>query len=204
MSSKPTSRYPAYDVLAKRDSPSWNEQTRQVIYRRLSETPPRRFFTPAEWETLTAACERLLPQPDRAQPIPIAPWIDEQLHAGRGGGCRYADMPPAPEAWRRGLAALDAEARAIGARTFGDLDTAQQDDLLARIQVGRANTRDWGELKPDKFFSQVLLHEAVAVYYAHPDAWNEIGFGGPASPRGYVRLGFDMRDPWEAERADGT
>ena len=26
----------------------------------------------------------------------------------------------------------------------------------------------------------------------------EIGFGGPASPRGYVRMNFDRRDPWEA------
>jgi hypothetical protein len=39
----------------------------------------------------------------------------------------------------------------------------------------------------------------VGIYYAHPAAWSEIGFGGPASPRGYVRLGFDERDPWEAE-----
>ena len=29
-------RYPGYDVLAKRHSPSWNEQTRQVIDRRLA------------------------------------------------------------------------------------------------------------------------------------------------------------------------
>jgi hypothetical protein len=25
-----------------------------------------------------------------------------------------------------------------------------------------------------------------------------MGFGGPASPRGYVRMGLDRRDPWEA------
>ncbi|MGH6677602.1 MAG: gluconate 2-dehydrogenase subunit 3 family protein, partial [Bradyrhizobium sp.] len=34
--------------------------------------------------------------------------------------------------------------------------------------------------------------------YAHPAAWSEIGFGGPASPRGYVRLGANRRDEWEA------
>ena len=34
-----------------------------------------------------------------------------------------------------------------------------------------------------------------------PTAWNEIGFGGPASPRGYVRMGLDRRDPWEAVEA---
>ena len=42
----------------------------------------------------------------------------------------------------------------------------------------------------------------VVAYYAHPAAWNEIGFGGPASPRGYVRMDFDRRDPWEASKRD--
>ncbi|HZD88840.1 MAG TPA: gluconate 2-dehydrogenase subunit 3 family protein, partial [Pseudolabrys sp.] len=48
------------------------------------------------------------------------------------------------------------------------------------------------------FMRHVLLREIVGIYYAHPDAWSEIGFGGPASPRGYVRLAENRRDPWEA------
>ena len=28
-----------------------------------------------------------------------------------------------------------------------------------------------------------------------------MGFGGPASPRGYVRMELDRRDPWEAAEA---
>jgi hypothetical protein len=47
-----------------------------------------------------------------------------------------------------------------------------------------------------------LLKTLVSIYYAHPEAWNEIGFGGPASPRGYARLGMDRRDPWEAEEVN--
>ena len=43
-----------------------------------------------------------------------------------------------------------------------------------------------------------MAHDIVRAYYAHPTAWSEIGWGGPASPRGYVRMGFDERDPWEA------
>jgi hypothetical protein len=46
-----------------------------------------------------------------------------------------------------------------------------------------------------------VLLDIVSAYYAHPTAWNEIGFGGPASPRGYVRMGLDRRDPWEAVEA---
>jgi hypothetical protein len=38
----------------------------------------------------------------------------------------------------------------------------------------------------------------LAAFYAHPWAWNEIGFGGPAYPRGYMRLGpLSTLEPFE-------
>jgi hypothetical protein len=61
----------------------------------------------------------------------------------------------------------------------------------------------WAWLPAQRFFTTVVLKEVVGEYYAHPAAWSEVGFGGAASPRGYVRLGLNQRDPWEApERAD--
>jgi hypothetical protein len=57
----------------------------------------------------------------------------------------------------------------------------------------------WPGLDPQRFFIGVLAKTIAGIYYSHPAAWSEIGFGGPASPRGYVRLGFDQRDPWEAK-----
>ena len=53
------------------------------------------------------------------------------------------------------------------------------------------------------FFDQARdsRHRRCA-YYAHPTAWNEMGFGGPASPRGYVRMDKNRRDPWEAAEAE--
>ena len=42
---------------------------------------------------------------------------------------------------------------------------------------------------------------AASAFYAHPWAWNEIGFGGPAYPRGYKNLGLDRREPWEVADA---
>jgi len=62
--------------------------------------------------------------------------------------------------------------------------------------------RFWGDMPVQCFFSELLLKDVLEIYYSHPAAWSEIGFGGPASPRGYVRTGFDERDPWEAEPAD--
>ncbi len=37
------------------------------------------------------------------------------------------------------------------------------------------------------------------AYYSHLVAWSEIGYGGPAYPRGYVRTQMGQLDPWEAQ-----
>ena len=54
-------RYPGYDVLAKRHTPSWNEQTRRVIDQRLAMPREPRFFSRARMAALwrrsaTASC----------------------------------------------------------------------------------------------------------------------------------------------------
>jgi hypothetical protein len=46
------------------------------------------------------------------------------------------------------------------------------------------------------------IRYACVAYYSHPSAWNEIGFGGPAYPRGYKNLGLDRREPWEVREVD--
>ena len=190
-------------MLAKRDSPSWDDTTREVVRQRLEEIPARVFLTLDEWNTLSAVCDRLIPQEGR-QGIPIAPWIDQQLARNEGDGYRHADMPPLREAWRRGLAAINAESRARYGAPFSALgDGGTADAVLRAIQAGDVRAEEWRGLPADRFFAGTLLKAVVAVYYSHPRAWSEAGFGGPASPRGYVRLGAGERDPWEAvERHD--
>jgi hypothetical protein len=191
--------FPTYNVLDKWDTPSWNDATRAAVGKRLHEVPERRFFTETEWEILEAICDRLIPQPDRPHdPVPIVPFIDEKLHKNQGNGFRYASMPPQREAWRRGIHAIDEEARARWSRGFRDLPDNQKDAVLRSIQHGDTEGDAWQGMPATQFFKSVLLHEAVSVYYAHPAAWSEIGFGGPASPRGYVRIEADRRDSWEA------
>ena len=191
--------YPTYDVLDKRDSPSWNGQTREAERERMEDVPPRRFLNPEEWSLLEAIAGRLVPQPDRDEPVPIVPWIDDMLHHDRGPGYRYADMPPMRAAWWQGLAAIAAAAQNRHGKRFEESSPNEQDELLRDFQHNRVESRYWGDLPAGGFFLHELLKQTVGIYYSHPAAWSEIGFGGPASPRGYVRLGFDERDPWEAE-----
>ena len=191
--------YPHYDVLAKWASPSFDDTTRAVLTQRLVAIPTRRFFTEAEWTLLEAIVARVLPQPDRAEPIPITPWIDDALARGRGEGFRHDNMPTMPVAWRRGLAAIDAEARRLHGKAFIALADAARDAVLTAIEHDEVDAALWQGLPAQRFFIDILLKTAAGVYYAHPAAWSEIGFGGPASPRGYVRLGADARDAWEAK-----
>ena len=199
MSERLRSAYPDYEVLSKWRSASWNDQTRAVVSERLDNVPERIFLTQEEFALLEVICARLIPQPDRMPPVPIAPFIDRKLGENRGDGYRYADMPPMREAWRQGLAAMEAESRQRHGAAFAELPEGEQDELLGAIQQGRVEGDHWEGLPPARFFKALLLKQVVTTYYAHPSAWSEIGFGGPASPRGYVRLGFDERDPWEAK-----
>jgi hypothetical protein len=196
------SLYPNYDVLAKWNTPSWNEQTRAVVAKRLSEVPSREFFDEFQYKTLEAVCDRVMPQPERSarEKIPIAPWLDQKLKKNETNGTRYVPLPPQQECWRQGINAIEAEAKLRFDRSFHRLDQAEQDMLLHAIEKGEVQAPNWGKhLPPQMFMRKVLLREIVEIYYAHPAAWSEIGFGGPASPRGYLRLGTNRRDSWEAE-----
>ncbi|MBV9785174.1 MAG: gluconate 2-dehydrogenase subunit 3 family protein [Acidisphaera sp.] len=198
-----SNRYPGYDVLAKRHTPSWNEQTRRVIDKRLAISGEPRFFTAQEYALVGAICARIVPQPSDRAPIPVAALLDEKLVLNALDGYRDARLPPLREAWRRGLRALDEAAREAHGVGFTRLDAAEQDALLKRAEEGKLEGPAWEGMPSKLFFEKRLLRDIVLAYYAHPTSWSEIGWGGPASPRGYVRMGFNRRDPWEAAEAHG-
>ena len=195
-------RYPGYDVLAKRDTLSWNEPTRQVIDARLATPDAPTYFSEQEWQTLNAICSRIVPQPSRRPPVPIAALVQQKLADDERDGYRQVNLPPLREAWRSGLAALDAATRTRHDAHFHTLDAAAQDQLLQAMQHGELDGAEWGGMPSDAFFKERLARDILAAYYSHPASWNEIGFGGPASPRGYVRMYFNRRDPWEAVEAN--
>ncbi len=196
-------RYPGYDVLSKRHTPSWNDQTRRVLDERLAIHPEsHKFLGDREFVTLQAVCARIIPQPhDRPRPAPLAAMIDQKLDQDSRDGYRDSRLPPEREAWQRGLRALETEALEKHGKSFHLLEGATQDALLTAVQKGETHGSGWGDMAPQLFFEKRLLHDIASAYYAHPVSWNEIGFGGPASPRGYVRLDYDRRDPWEAAEA---
>lgn len=196
-------RYPDYDVLAKRDTPSWDAKTREVIEQRLATPGLPRFFSAEEWAVADALCRRILPQTNETDAVSLVALLDAKLFADHGDGFREASMPYMRDAWRQGLAAIDGEAKArYDGRGFAILTDGERDGLLRCMQAGEVSGDRWSGLDAKAFFERRILVDVPALFYSHPKAWNEIGFGGPASPRGYVRLDGDRPDPWEAVEAE--
>ncbi|WP_027802203.1 gluconate 2-dehydrogenase subunit 3 family protein [Paraburkholderia dilworthii] len=194
-------RYPGYDVTMKRDTPSWDDVTRTVIDERLATPQEPHFFDAVEWKALGALCASIVPQ-DRQRPaVPVAALVDARLARNTGDGYRDARLPPMRDAWRIGLRALDAESRARHELPFASIEDQARHALLTDMQQGKLDSVEWRGMPPAVFFAERVLHDICGMYYAHPHAWSEIGFGGPANPRGYVRMYFNRRDPWEAAEA---
>ena len=189
--------YPGYDVLNKRNSPSWDDATRVVIDARLKTSTEPLFFSSQEWPAVLALCDCIMPRAARHPVVPLAGMLDEKLAHGPGDGYRDARMPPRDEAWHRGLAALDAESTEHGGAPFARLPVSTLHDMVERMARGDLVTRAWNGMPSDLFFSKRVVHDITSCYYAHPRSWSEMGFGGPANPRGYVRLIESRRDPWE-------
>jgi hypothetical protein len=192
------SRFPGYDVLAK--AHEWDEVTRRVVLERVSSPPPIRFFRPHERETLQALFDTVLPQDDRpeGERVPILNFLDERLHARRGPGYRYHDVPPDPEMWRALVPALDDEAR-LGWRAegFAALHPQERARLVGALMAGEARSPGWAKLPPRRVLGLVVA-EAVTHYYGHPLGWSEIGFGGPKFPGIYARTLRDNPDEAQA------
>jgi Gluconate 2-dehydrogenase subunit 3 len=187
-------RFPGFDVLGQ--AGEWDAVTTGVVLVRLAPPPPLRFFTVEEEAAARPLLDRLLAQ--TAEPrIPVFEMIDARLADGEIDGWRHEDMPEDGAAWQRSLAGLDDDARRLGAGRFADLAGSEQDDLLEEIRTGK----DWHGLPAARLWN-LWMRYACAAFYSHPWAWNEIGFGGPAYPRGYKALGLDHREPWERPEVD--
>jgi hypothetical protein len=192
-------RYPDYDVLAHADT--WDEVTRGLVVGRVGRLPVLRFFAAEEAAALRTLLDLALAQ-DAEPRIPVLEIVDSRLHEGRRDGFRYEDMPDDGQTWRAVAAAVDATARERGAASLLAADHPTRVGIVDDLAHGRLDDGPWSELNSARAWS-VVMRGALSAFYSHPWAWNEIGFGGPAYPRGYMRLGAGPTgaDPHEGAEA---
>jgi hypothetical protein len=190
-------RYPDYNVID--EMAHWDEVTRRVVVDRVDNVPPIRFFTEPEARTLGTFCDVVMAQ-DRDPRIPVLNMVDAKLFTGQLDGFRFDGMPDDRETWRRVATGLDAAGRQHGARDFAGASHEVQRNVIDAFRAGELRGEVWDELDPKRAWS-VVMRAVLSAFYSHPWAWNEIGFGGPAYPRGYARLGGGQRESWEGAAA---
>lgn len=194
--------YPGYSTLGQQKA--WDETTRDVVTRRVGGSDKVRFFQMDEAELLAAIIDRLAPQDDRApeRTIAILPEIDKRLYKNELNGFRYEDMPPDREAYRMGLKAIDEMALERFSASFTALSVHRQELLLKSLHDGKPNPDHlvWRQMPVHRFWA-LLMEDCVTAYYSHPWSWDEIGYGGPAYPRGYMRLENGLPEPWEKDES---
>jgi len=199
-------RYPDYDVFDAIDT--WDEATKKAVLARLEPLGPLRFFTTEEEPTLRAFCDVATAQDDEPR-VPVAEMVDAKMADGKLDGYRYADMPRDPETWRGVLAGLDHTARTAYRVPFAQATEEQQENIVREFAAGRLVGGPWDDLNVTRAWS-VVMRGVLSEFYSHPWSWNEIGFGGPAYPRGFLRLGGPgregpaVREPFERPGAVNT
>lgn len=192
--------YAGYSTMAQKKS--WEDATQRIITERVEKTPPIRFFSQEEAALLGAVFDRVMPQDDRAEgrTIPILPVVDERLYKNSLNGFRYEDMPPDQEAYKLSITAIEQMGQARFQTSFADLTVHRQELILKSLHDGNPDPENaiWQRMPVHRFWA-MLMEDCVTAYYAHPWAWDEIGFGGPAYPRGYMRLENGLPEPWEKD-----
>lgn len=142
----------------------------------------------------------MLAQDDEPR-VPAAESVDSKLADGRLDGYQYADMPDDRDTWRLVLRGLDETAARYGASSFAAAGTETREQIVGQFSLGELEGGAWENLNVKRAWS-VCMRMTLSGFYSHPWAWNEIGFGGPAYPRGFMRLGGATgpdaaREPYE-------
>ncbi|KRE66482.1 gluconate 2-dehydrogenase subunit 3 family protein [Arthrobacter sp. Soil761] len=184
-------RYPGFSTRAQ--AGHWDRATAAVVESRLGMPPDVRFFTPAEEAAARALFDQLLGQQGEPR-VPVVNMVDARLADEQTDGWHYDNMPRDGEAWRATLAALDREAHSRAGSTYAGLDPEQQAGLLQ--DICNLHRELWHGLPADRVWS-LWTRYACTAFYSHPLAWDEIGFAGPAYPRGYKNLGVNRLEPFE-------
>jgi hypothetical protein len=190
MTGRATGRFPGFDVLSQREH--WDPVTDSLIAARVGAPPAPRFFTAAEQACAEVLLNLLTGQDDEPLGVPVMEMVDARLAAGETDGWHYEDMPEDGQAWRETLGWLDSDARARCGTVLADAPEADRMALIAAVR----DTKERHGLPAPRVWSLWTRYACTALY-AHPAAWSEMGFPGPAYPRGYKNAGVGKREPFE-------
>ncbi|NOU88224.1 gluconate 2-dehydrogenase subunit 3 family protein [Paenibacillus sp. LMG 31460] len=192
-----SSYYPSYDVMNELDE--WDDHTQMIVTSRLKPIKSLHFLTGSEAEMVRRISSLLVNDQTPEVLDFIISHIDQTLHQSSGEGQRKAGVPEASELIRSGLQAIEQGVQLLYGSSFIALDIDRQKLYLEKISECNAEPLEvWNSIQQEPLFIK-LLRLTVESYCSYPMVWSEIGYAGPAYPRGYVRTQLGQLDPWEAQ-----
>lgn len=182
----------------------WDPHTHEIVSKR-EETQtfyPFQYLTEQEANTLTQLCSILLGDDRYSVIVYVVHHFDSTLKANIGESQRKVSVPKQSILIRDGLSLLNQACTETYGSSFNELKDETKKEVINELILGNLSLQTSQKNIPVKDFMQKVLNEATAAYYSHPIIWSEIGYAGPAYPRGYVRTEFGLTDPWEAKKND--
>ena len=147
-------------------------------------TTSHRTFTSAEFATMSAACERIVPADEDpgAVDAQVPTYIDRMLQT--------PELHQMKEDFLSGVAALDRRAQRLFALPFAQASAAQQDELLTLFKDSRPGS---GEAH----YYELLVVLTLEGLLGDPS------YGGNKNKAGWKLVGFDLVGHQAAEPAPG-
>lgn len=193
--------YPDFDVMAAEEA--WDPHTRAIVAGRLEGGEGLKALTPAEAAILESLLRHLLYE-ERADLLRfVVSHFDKKVAERFGEGQRKQNVPPEDRLIREGMIGLDDVAKHRHGRPWMDLTVEEQVALVRELQSGSLEPVGMMANLPQKELFTKVLSLALEAYASHPQVWSEMGYAGPAYPRGYYRIERGLRDPWEPQPAKG-
>lgn len=192
--------YPSFNVMDERKA--WDDHTRSIVESRLNIAKNTYQFLSPDEAVLLELISSVLMDDDRKDIILyIVRHMDETLYASIGESQRKPGIPEAKILIRDGLKKLEeyAYAQTDNNKSFRQLTDTDHKKLLEHVSKGTAQPDSVWATAHQKDFFQKILQLTIEAYCSHPTIWSEIGYAGPAYPRGYVRADIGHLDPWEAQ-----
>ncbi|OZM58120.1 hypothetical protein CIB95_00640 [Lottiidibacillus patelloidae] len=192
------SHYPSFDVLTEKEN--WDVVTQQVINNR---TNPNRekYFSNEEKELLLSLLPLLFPSHLGELSIDVITLFENRCANGKVIGYPIGSKYKKLQIVHIGLENIQKQIYSQHETIFSKLSEDTQKIVIKDIQKNLGYLNIWEKVSPQLFF-KTLLKELIPIVYSDPSIWSDIGYGGPAYPRGYYAFGPEQFDSWEAKRND--
>ena len=188
-------RYPSFNVMDEREE--WDAHTQAIVTNRLMEPQTCTELGQVELQLLRQICSTLVDDKRDDVISHILAHVDQSLKGTTGEGERKSGLPQLKKLILDGIQYISVDILPVTEISASPNHEEDLCELLQQVSEGKAAISKWSSELQREWFVK-LLSLTVEAYCSHPQVWSEMGYAGPAYPRGYVRGDIGRLDPWEA------